>query len=86
MPPANDAAHALHPASASHALPVQLNGAPHALAAPTIDAALHALGLSVSAKHLAVAVNDAVVPRTQWVHTVLHARDRVEIITAVAGG
>ena len=35
---------------------------------------------------VAVAVNDAVVPRPQWVNAALSDGDRVEVITAVQGG
>ena len=35
---------------------------------------------------VAVAVNDAVVPRGAWASTALRERDRVEILTAVQGG
>jgi thiamine biosynthesis protein ThiS len=38
------------------------------------------------AKGVAVAVNDAVVPRRDWVRTVLAEADQVEILTAVQGG
>ncbi len=65
---------------------VQLNGVPRTLPAPTIDAALDLLALPRDARHVAVAVNEAVVPRTRWADVMLDADDRVEIITAVAGG
>ncbi|WP_125773708.1 sulfur carrier protein ThiS [Antribacter gilvus] len=35
---------------------------------------------------VAVAVNDAVVPRGAWTSTVLSPGDRVELVTAVQGG
>lgn len=35
---------------------------------------------------IAVAVNDGVVPRSQWDHTHLSEGDRVEILTAAQGG
>ena len=35
---------------------------------------------------VAVAVNEAVVPRTTWEDTTLKPADRVEILTAVQGG
>jgi thiamine biosynthesis protein ThiS len=38
------------------------------------------------AQGVAVAVNDAVVPRRDWVRTVLAEADQVEILTAVQGG
>ncbi len=35
---------------------------------------------------VAVALNDAVVPRGAWTTTVVAAGDRVEVVTAVQGG
>lgn len=35
---------------------------------------------------VAVAVNGSVVPRSAWSQTVLRDSDRIEILTAVAGG
>jgi sulfur carrier protein len=37
-------------------------------------------------RHVAVALNGAVVPRSAWPATALTAEDRVEVLTAVAGG
>jgi sulfur carrier protein len=39
-----------------------------------------------TARGIAVAVNDEVVPRTAWPDTVLAEADRVEVLTAVQGG
>ena len=39
-----------------------------------------------AARGIAVAVNGAVVPRSSWAETRLNDSDRVEILTAVAGG
>ena len=39
-----------------------------------------------STRGIAVAVNGAVVPRSSWEQTRLDDADRVEILTAVAGG
>lgn len=63
-----------------------LNGTPHELSSPTLRAALERLSLSTTSAHVAIAVNDAVVPRARWEEVQLTATDRVEIITAVAGG
>jgi len=41
---------------------------------------------SLPAKGVAVALNDAVVPRARWPETVLEAGDRVEIVHAIGGG
>jgi sulfur carrier protein len=65
---------------------VLLNGTTHRLPSPTIAHALDALGIPAEASHVAIAHNDAVVPRTRWHSVVLQEHDRLEIITAVAGG
>jgi sulfur carrier protein len=39
-----------------------------------------------SAKGIAVALNGEVVPRSAWGHTVVSGGDRIEIVTAAAGG
>ena len=39
-----------------------------------------------SATGVAVAVNDAVIPRAGWSTTPLHDGDRVEVLAAVPGG
>lgn len=67
-------------------LTVSLNGVPHDLPAATLGAALAALGVPRETQHIAVAVNDTVVPRARWEGVTLQQDDRVEIITAVAGG
>jgi sulfur carrier protein len=35
---------------------------------------------------VAVAVNGSVIPKSEWVSTALRSSDRVEIVTAAAGG
>jgi sulfur carrier protein len=72
--------------TAGETLTVSVNGAPRALSAPTLAAALAALGVPRETKHIAIAVNDTVVPRARWQDVELQHDDRVEIITAVAGG
>ena len=42
--------------------------------------------LSVRKDLVAVALNDFIVPRAQWDHTLVCARDRVEIVHFVGGG
>ena len=63
-----------------------MNGAPLDLSEPTIPAALAAITISAAARHVAVAVNDAVVRRADWESVTLRSGDAVEVITAVAGG
>ncbi|MGX1850825.1 sulfur carrier protein ThiS [Streptomyces sp. NBC_01456] len=42
--------------------------------------------LTAASAGVAAAVNDLVVPRTQWPTTALGDGDRVEVLTAVQGG
>lgn len=50
----------------------------------SIEHLLESLGRPVAG--LAVAVNGEVIPRSLWAGTTLDQGDRVEILTAVAGG
>jgi sulfur carrier protein len=52
----------------------------------TVRELLEALEVSDEGAGVAVAVNEAVVPRAQWVETRLRGGDRVEVIHAVQGG
>lgn len=52
---------------------------------PTLSALLSALKLP-SERGVAVAINDQVVPRSQWEQAILNAEDRVEVIHATQGG
>lgn len=86
MSTTTDSAHVSdHHAESAH-LAVLLNGAPQLLVAPTIAAALSALALPADAGHIAIAINETVVARTRWEEITLRANDRIEVITAVAGG
>ena len=42
--------------------------------------------LTTAPKGVAAALNETVVPRTQWPATALSEGDRVEVLTAVQGG
>ncbi|MET8859190.1 MULTISPECIES: sulfur carrier protein ThiS [unclassified Streptomyces] len=42
--------------------------------------------LTASSSGVAAALNETVVPRTQWPSTALAEGDRVEVLTAVQGG
>jgi sulfur carrier protein len=42
--------------------------------------------LTPESRGVAAAVNDAVVPRSEWVSKALAEHDRVEVLTAVQGG
>ncbi len=70
----------------AHTLMVSINGTDAVLAEPTIAAAMLHSGVALETRHVAVAVNEAVIPRAAWESTTLAVGDRIEIITAVAGG
>ncbi|MFF3287496.1 sulfur carrier protein ThiS [Streptomyces sp. NPDC003023] len=64
---------------------ISVNGEARDLAAgTTLDTVVAALTAAPSG--VAAAVNEAVVPRSQWAGTRLGDGDRVEILTAVQGG
>jgi sulfur carrier protein len=67
------------------ALGVVVNGEPCALVPGTSVAEVVAAHCA-SAEGIAVACNREVVPRSAWSSTILGAGDRVEIVTAAAGG
>lgn len=64
---------------------VSVNGEPRELADPLSLDALVAT-LTAAPAGVAAAVNETVVPRSQWAATVLGEGDRVEVLTAVQGG
>ncbi|MCX5390191.1 sulfur carrier protein ThiS [Streptomyces sp. NPDC006482] len=64
---------------------VSVNGEPRELAGPVSLDALVAT-LSTAPTGVAAAVNEAVVPRSEWAATLLGEGDRVEVLTAVQGG
>lgn len=64
---------------------VSVNGEARELAPGTTLAALVAT-LTPARGGVAAAVNEAVVPRSQWPGTALADGDRVEVLTAVQGG
>lgn len=43
-------------------------------------------GIELDRGGIAVALNDRVVPRRQWSETEVHPGDRIEVVSAVAGG
>lgn len=64
---------------------VSVNGESRRLAGPTTLDALVAT-LTSAPSGVAAAVNETVVPRSQWSGTFLGEGDRVEVLTAVQGG
>ncbi|WP_306321301.1 MULTISPECIES: sulfur carrier protein ThiS [unclassified Streptomyces] len=64
---------------------VYVNGDPRTVTAgTTLDLLVGTV--TTAPKGVAAAVNEAVVPRTQWPATALSEGDRVEVLTAVQGG
>ncbi|MEV6565105.1 sulfur carrier protein ThiS [Streptomyces kronopolitis] len=64
---------------------VSVNGEPREIAGGlTLDRLVATL--TAASAGVAAAVNDLVVPRTQWPTTPLGDGDRVEVLTAVQGG
>ncbi|MFF7947527.1 sulfur carrier protein ThiS [Streptomyces griseorubiginosus] len=64
---------------------ISVNGEPRQFAPGTaLDTVVRALTAAPSG--VAAALNETVVPRTQWPSTPLAEGDRVEVLTAVQGG
>ncbi|MFD8155052.1 sulfur carrier protein ThiS [Streptomyces sp. NPDC059720] len=64
---------------------ISVNGEPrHVRPGTALDAVVRSLTTSPSG--VAAALNETVVPRTQWTATPLSEGDRVEVLTAVQGG
>jgi sulfur carrier protein len=64
---------------------ILVNGQPHRLVEPMTLAAVVAR-YAPSPVGIAVARNREVIPRSQWETTNIVSGDRIEIVTAVAGG
>ena len=76
----------MNTASANPTVALRVNDAPRTLAAPaTLEALVRELGLA-GRKGVALAVNDAVVPRAAWPSHGLVDGDRVLVIRATQGG
>ena len=74
---------------------ILLNGAPARATGTVTDLVAELTGRAIGADGaatdgsplgIAVAVNQAVVPRSRWTSAVLAAGDEVEVLTAVQGG
>jgi sulfur carrier protein len=64
---------------------ISVNGEPREVAPGTaLDAVVR--NLTAAPSGVAAAVNESVVPRSQWPSTSLSEGDRVEVLTAVQGG
>ena len=65
---------------------IVLNGDPVDTAAATVRALLDERGIDAEARGVAVAVNEAVVPRRDWSDRTLGAGDAVVIVKPFRGG
>jgi sulfur carrier protein len=65
---------------------VTVNGEERPLRAETLAELLVDLGYDAARPGLAAALNDAIVPRSEWRRVEVRPGDRVEIVGAVAGG
>ncbi len=65
---------------------LKVNGAEEEVAAATVAELLAARGLDPTARFVAVAVNGAVVRRTEWPSRPLAVGDDVEIVRPLQGG
>lgn len=65
---------------------IMLNGDPVDTAAATVRSLLDEQGIDAEARGVAVAVNEAVVPRRDWTDRALGAGDAVEIVKPFRGG
>ncbi|MBO3270181.1 sulfur carrier protein ThiS [Hymenobacter sp. NBH84] len=64
-----------------------VNNKPHESCLPTPTLADTLLDLQLAEQRgIAVAVNDAVVPRAEWMRHQLRAQDRITVIRATQGG
>jgi sulfur carrier protein len=68
----------------SKTIEIQVNGEATPVGVATLAELVQ--GQSLPAKGVAVALNDAVVPRARWPETALKAGDRVEIVRPIVGG
>ena len=65
---------------------LRLNGAWTQTDAATVRALLESLEIPPAQSGTAVAINEAIVPRSKWEESILKDGDNIEIIRAVAGG
>jgi len=65
---------------------IVFNGKELPLAAATLAGLLRQEGVAMEMRGLAVALNEAVVPRRAWESTAVHPGDRVEVVKMFSGG
>jgi len=68
----------------SRTIEIQINGETMPVGVVTLAELVQ--DQSLPAKGVAVALNDAVVPRARWPETTLEPGDRVEIVRPIVGG
>ena len=70
----------------SRTIEILVNGEATPVAAATLAELLAGRSLPAKGRGIAVAVNEAVVPRARWPETELKPGDRVEIVRPIVGG
>lgn len=66
---------------------VTVNGEPRRLpTGATVASVVELLSDSPDARGLAVALDEEIVTRAAWAHTMLHEGARVEVVAAIQGG
>lgn len=71
--------------STDNTLTIELNQTPTTLSRPmTLNEMLREL--DIPAQGLALAVNQTVIPQTQWDSTPVNDRDSIQLFQAIAGG
>jgi sulfur carrier protein len=65
---------------------IRLNGTPYRLDGASLSALLADQAIDTSRRGIAVAINDAIVPRAEWPVTALKSGDAVEIVRPHSGG
>jgi sulfur carrier protein len=65
---------------------ISLNGAPHSFDGMSLVELLAAQAIDRTKPGVAVAINDAIVPRAEWAAVALNPGDMVEIVRPHSGG
>ena len=70
----------------SRTIKILVNGEATPVAVATLAELLDSRSLPAKGRGIAVALNEAVVPRARWLETRLEPGDRVEIVRPIVGG
>ncbi len=65
---------------------IRLNGAPYSLSSASLTDLLASHAIDPTKPGVAVAINDAIVPRAEWPTRSLKPADQVEIVRPHSGG